>query len=123
MKVRVYYEDTDVGGIVYHANYLKFCERARSEIFFKRGLSPIFDGYAFVVRKIEANFLKPAKLGDLLEITTKLLELRAASLLLLQQIFREKEIIFEANIELVFVKNEKICKIPKEIREIFMKLE
>ena len=58
MKIRVYYEDTDTGGIVYHTNYIKFCERARSEMFFERGMVPSqSDESGFVVRNLSANFL------------------------------------------------------------------
>ena len=58
MKIRVYYEDTDAGGIVYHTNYIKYCERARSEIFFEQGMKPTLgDKSGFVVRDIKACFL------------------------------------------------------------------
>lgn len=72
MKMRVYYEDTDAGGVVYHSNYLKFCERARSEIFFNKKVD-IFDASKghFLLAKANCNFLKPAKLGDMIEIKTK----------------------------------------------------
>ncbi|MGD9625492.1 MAG: acyl-CoA thioesterase, partial [Arcobacter sp.] len=52
MKLRVYYEDTDAGGIVYHSNYLNFCERARSDVFFQKGFSPVLEGGHFVAKKI-----------------------------------------------------------------------
>ncbi|ELU3172915.1 acyl-CoA thioesterase, partial [Campylobacter jejuni] len=66
MKMRVYYEDTDAGGVVYHSNYLKFCERVRSEIFFNKKVD-IFDASKghFLLAKANCNFLKPAKLGDM----------------------------------------------------------
>ena len=73
VKIRVYYEDTDAGGVVYHANYLKFCERARSELFFERGLSPAIDGGHFVVSQIEASFHSPAKLGDTLIVKNSII--------------------------------------------------
>ena len=62
MQLRVYYEDTDTGGVVYHSNYLNFCERARSELFFQRGLSPHKTNAFFVVSHIDAKFIKPAHL-------------------------------------------------------------
>ncbi len=77
MKMRVYYEDTDAGGVVYHSNYLKFCERVRSEIFFNKKVD-IFDASKghFLLTKANCNFLKPAKLGDMIEIKTKILEVK-----------------------------------------------
>ena len=79
MKIRVYYEDTDAGGIVYHSNYLKFCERARSEFFFSKNMSPIIDGAHFVVRKMDCDFIFSAKFADVLEVTTTLVEMKKAS--------------------------------------------
>ena len=87
---RAYYEDTDAGGIVYYANYLKFAERARTE--WLRGLGyngPTFaqeHKLAFVVRRVEACYLKPARLDDLLEVTSNLVQLRRSSLALQQLI-------------------------------------
>lgn len=81
MKVRIYYEDTDAGGIVYHTNYIKYCERARSEHFFSHGMLPgDTNKYGFVVRKINADFLGSTKLGDLLTVRTSILELKKAAL-------------------------------------------
>jgi len=120
LKTKVYYEDTDAGGVVYHTNYLKYCERARSELFFSRGLMP-FDGEnsGFVVRKIEADFLGSAKLGDLIEIKTNILKLKKVSIILKQQIFKEEKEIFNANITLAFIKNSKPSKIPEEFLRVF----
>ena len=72
MKIRVYYEDTDAGGIVYYSNYLNFCERARSDAFFNRGLTPVLESGHFVVKKLTADYSLSAKLGDLLEVHTEL---------------------------------------------------
>jgi len=79
MKIRIYYEDTDAGGIVYHTNYIKFCERARSEIFFKSDFEVMDKNSGFVVKNLNANFFKPAKLGDMIEVKTKLVEAKNAS--------------------------------------------
>jgi len=121
VKLRVYYEDTDLGGVVYHSKYLNFCERARSEIFFKKGASPVFEDYHFVVKSIEANFLYSAKLGDILEIKTQVLEIKRASIILFQTIFNEnlKRDIFEMKVVLVCLKNNKISKIPEYFLKIF----
>ena len=85
--VRIYYEDTDCGGIVYHTNYIKYCERARSEIFFGEGAMPNTDSIGLVVRKMNAEFLDSARLGDLLRVKTRILKLGGSSLTLKQEIF------------------------------------
>jgi len=118
MQIRVYYDDTDCGGIVYHSNYLKFCERARSELFFQKGLSPHNDDEFFVVKSCEANWIKSAKFSDILEVNTKLIEKKSASILMYQEILRDTEKIFEATFKLVFLKSFKIAKIPKYIFSI-----
>lgn len=115
MQIRVYYEDTDVGGVVYHSNYLNFCERARSQLFFDAGRSPILENGHFVAKHIEADYLKSAKFGDLLEVKTSLLEIKNASFTLLQQVFRDEEKLFEMKIDLVYLNFEgKMTKIPAE---------
>ena len=119
MKIRVYYDDTDTGGVVYHANYLKFCERARSEVFFSQGKSPAIDGGHFVVRHIEADFLKPAKLGDLLDVTGKMLELKNASLILEQTVWKEGEKLFVMTSVLAFVKEGKPTRIGESTKAFF----
>ncbi len=103
MKIRVYYEDTDTGGVVYHSNYINFCERARSEAFFKKGISPASKDGHFVAKKLEANYLKSAKLGDELFITTELLEIKNASFKLMQQIYKNDTIIFKLEITLAYI--------------------
>lgn len=115
MQIRVYYEDTDVGGVVYHSNYLNFCERARSQLFFDAGRSPILAGGHFVAKHIEADYLKSAKFGDLLEVKTTLIQIKNASFSLLQQVFREDEKVFEMKIDLVYIDFEgKMAKIPSD---------
>ena len=84
VQIRVYYEDTDAGGIVYHSAYLNFCERARSELFFQRGLSPVLESGHFVAKRVEADYISSARLGDLLCIETKLLVMKGASFDILQ---------------------------------------
>ena len=118
MQVRVYYEDTDIGGVVYYANYLKFCERARSEMFFERGVSPIIEGGAFVVKSLKAEYIKSARFGDILDVETKLSELKGASALLSQKIYRDGESLFECDVKLVFLKDAKPSKIPKAALDI-----
>lgn len=120
MKLRVYYEDTDAGGIVYHTNYIKYCERARSEIFFERGLKPTLgDKSGFVVRDIKAGFLATCALGDTLEVTTKILTYNRSSIVLLQEVWKEEVKVFSMEVTLVYVDNGKPCRIPEVFRDIF----
>lgn len=123
MNIRVYYEDTDTGGIVYHTNYIKFCERARSEIFFERDMLPSEgDGSGFVVRNINADFLATSKLGDMLDVTSKILTLKNSSLLLLQEVWKDELKIFSMEVLLVYVDNGKPSRIPKIFTEVFATL-
>jgi acyl-CoA thioester hydrolase len=90
--VRVYWEDTDAGGVVYHSNYLRFMERARSEWLRAQGVDQLglreTTGLAFVVRDMQIDFLKPARLDDELQITVLVKERRSASMLFAQDITR-----------------------------------
>jgi acyl-CoA thioester hydrolase len=114
MKVRVYYEDTDAGGVVYHTNYIKYCERARSELMFKSNITmDDINGY-FLVKSLEAKFLKSALLGDILNIKTKLLSHKKASAVLVQEIFKDGIKIFELKVTIVYMQNGKISAIPSE---------
>lgn len=106
MEIRVYYEDTDVGGVVYHSNYLNFCERARSQIFFDAGRSPITQSGHFVAKSIKADYLKSAKFGDLLEVKTVLKSMKNASFTLLQSVYRDEEKLFMMEIQLVHLSHE-----------------
>ena len=122
MKIRIYYEDTDAGGIVYHTNYIKFCERARSEAFFQAGLNFTKEGGYFVVSSIEAKFIASAVLGDEVFVRTKILELKKASLVLGQEIYKfddknAEKLLFRATITLAFMKEEKLAKIDDEIKK------
>ena len=119
MKIRIYYEDTDTGGIVYHTNYIKYCERARSELFFEKQMHPTDgDDSGFVVRHIDANFLGMAFLGDMVEVKSQLLKKRHSSLMLKQSVFKEEEKIFEMDITLVFVRAGKPSKIPERMGQV-----
>lgn len=123
MTIRVYYEDTDVGGVVYHSNYLNFCERARSQLFFDAGRSPILDTGHFVAKHIEADYLKSAKFADVVEVKTKLVELKNASFTLLQQVFRGEEELFKMTIILVYINFAgNVSKIPDYEKEFLASL-
>jgi len=123
MKIRVYYQDTDTGGVVYHSNYLNFCERARSEAFYAKNITPIMKNGHFAVRRVVGDFYASAKLGDLLEIKSELIEMKAASFTLKQIVYKESIKIFELEIILVYVSFEsKAQKIDAQTRELLLSL-
>jgi acyl-CoA thioester hydrolase len=103
--IRVYYEDTDLAGIVYYANYLKFIERARSEWVRALGLDQArlhaTEGVVFAVRHLEADYLRPARFDDELTVHTAILSRSAARLILAQSITRAAEPLFAAKVTLV----------------------
>ncbi len=125
MEIRVYYEDTDAGGIVYHANYLKYCERARSEIFFKNGMSPMVQDAHFVVRKMDCNFMASAKLSDLISVTTSIEEIKKTSLILFHEIKDStlpNKILFSATVVLVLAKDGKAKRIDENTKDMLQSL-
>jgi len=116
-KTKVYYEDTDSGGVVYYANYLKFIERARTNLiqelgFSLKSLSKKYDSH-FVVKNIHCNYIQSAKLEDELSIQTKFLEIKKASFKLEQIIYREEKAIFDSKVLMVNINSKgKPLKIP-----------
>ena len=120
MKIRIYYEDTDAGGVVYHTKYIAFCERARSEFFFKNNITFNEDG--FVVRDLKATFFSPAKLGDLVEVKTKINSIKKSIALITQSIYKDEKLLFEAEIKLVYLKDWKMTIIPEKYKEILNEL-
>ena len=123
MKIRVYYEDTDTGGVVYHSNYLNFCERARSELFFSKGLSPVLENGHFVARKIVADYLLSARLGDELEVKTILVMMKRASFKLLQTVLRDDKKLFTMEITLAFIGfDAKVKKIDDDTKELLLSI-
>jgi len=120
MQIRVYYEDTDLGGIVYHTNYIKYCERARSEVFFSHDIMPTLGKESgFVVKNINADFLHTATLGDMLEVKTKVLTMKHSSIVLLQEVFKEEHKLFSMEVVLVYIEKMKPARIPEVFRDIF----
>jgi acyl-CoA thioester hydrolase len=105
--VRVYWEDTDAGGVVYYANYLKFLERARTEWLSQLGLEQDRlaqeAGIVFVVRRVEADYLRPARFNDRLSVHCELAELSRVSLTMAQQVRRGEEVLLDAVVKVVCV--------------------
>jgi len=120
MKIRIYYEDTDAGGVVYHTKYIAFCERARSEIFFKYNIN--FEDDGFVVRDLKATFFSPAKLGDLIEVQTEINSIKKSIANITQKIYKEDKLLFKTEIKLVYLKDWKVTSIPEKYKEILNEL-
>jgi len=127
MPVRIYYEDTDAGGVVYHANYIKFAERARTEFLRTLGhqnsdLTRDF-GILFVVKHIDVTYAKPAFLDDLLQLDTTISWMKNSSFLMRQTVTRAGEIIADLHVTLVCVQASTIkpYRIPDVIRTEFEK--
>lgn len=118
----VYYEDTDLAGIVYYANYLKFIERARSEMLKNANVNQmdlIKRGYFFVVTSLKADYLKPAYFEDSLKVITEVAKIKGASIILQQTIFRSEKVLFEASIRLALIdKSGKAARLPANIRQL-----
>src|SRR3974390_1322158 len=125
MAVRVYYEDTDFTGIVYHASYLRFMERGRTNFLRLLGADhrALFEqaekqapGFAFVVRHMSLEFRKPAFMDDVLEIVTTPKEVRGASVTLNQNVMRGVDILVEADVQVAFISAGRARPIPKSLR-------
>jgi acyl-CoA thioester hydrolase len=125
MSVRVYYEDTDFTKIVYHASYLRFMERGRSNYLRLLGADQraLFEetereapGFSFVVRSMQIDFLKPAHMDDVLEVTTEPEEVKGASITLRQQVVRNGELLVEAHVRVAFVSGGRARPIAKPLR-------
>jgi acyl-CoA thioester hydrolase len=123
--VRVYYEDTDFSGIVYHASYLRFMERGRTNYLRLIGADhrALFEqaqaeapGFAFVVRHMSIDFKKPAYMDVLLEIVTTPEEVKGASVMLRQHVIRGEDMLVEARVQVAFVSGGRARPIPKPLR-------
>ena len=125
MQVRVYYEDTDFSGIVYHANYLRFMERGRTNHLRLMGADQhaLFEqaqaetpGFAFVVRSMEIDFLRPARMDDLLDVVTWPIAVKGASITLGQEVRRGEEVLVKAAVRVAFISDGRAQPIPKALR-------
>ena len=121
LTVRVYYEDTDLAGIVYYANYLKFIERGRTEYVRARGIDQGLlkaeQGIVFAVRRVEADYLSPARFDDLLQVETRVAELKGASLVMDQTVKRGEMTLFAAKVTLVCLNGAgRAQRLPDDVR-------
>jgi acyl-CoA thioester hydrolase len=121
--IRVYYEDTDFSGVVYHASYLRFMERGRTEMLRAKGVDQGASlageagaRFGFAVRAMNVEFLKPARMDDLLTVETGVAELGGASMELIQRILRGADVLIEARVRIACVAEGRPCRIPAAIR-------
>ena len=122
--VRVYYEDTDFTGIVYHANYLRYMERGRTNYLRLIGADhrALFEqtekeapGFAFVVRSMSIDFLKPARMDDILRVISDPVEVKGASVTIRQRVMRGDELLVEAQVRVAFIAGGRARPIPKPL--------
>jgi acyl-CoA thioester hydrolase len=122
---RVYYEDTDAGGVMYHASYIRFCERGRTEFMRHLGLScSVLDeqeGLIFVIRHLDAHYHKPARLEELLTVQSSIKELKNSSFVMEQSIFCQDSMLFSMQVTVVCVdKTVRPIRVPEHIRDKFL---
>lgn len=126
IQVRVYYEDTDAGGVVYYGNYLRFAERGRSELLrslgFENSLLGSVNGVVFVVRRVAAEYLKPGRLDDLLSVRTEVTKIGGTSLEMEQSVFCHNDMLCSMRITLVCVGQESLrpVRLPEKVRSAFL---
>lgn len=124
--VRVFYEDTDAGGIVYHANYLRFMERGRSSMLrlagWKQSELAEGQGVAFAVRRMTIDFVAPAKLDDTLEVLTKIIDIRGASFAAAQWILRDGRKLVGAEVQVAAVTAGRAARLPSAMRQTLEKM-
>lgn len=123
LEIRVYYEDTDAGGIVYYANYLRFCERGRTELLRRAGFENKSlaeqRGLLFVVRRLGAQYHSPARLDDLLGLETTVSEIGNSSFTMAQRVTKDGKVLFEMDVQLVCVnENARPVRMPDDLKQI-----
>jgi acyl-CoA thioester hydrolase len=123
LPVRVYYEDTDFSGVVYHASYLRFLERGRTELLRATGVDQSMlhadgSGLIFAVRKMTIEYLKPARMDDVLTVETRSTEIRGASLFLAQRVLRGEEVLVTAEVQVAALAGGRPVRIPEPLRSV-----
>jgi acyl-CoA thioester hydrolase len=125
IPVRVYYQDTDAGGVVFHAQYLAFMERARTELLLAAGIDiarvVAEHGVLFMVHHIEVTYHQPARLNDLLSVSAEVAKMGGASLVFRQRVERDGTLLVEADVSVALVDRERMkpARMPKELTEAF----
>ena len=124
MPIRIYYEDTDAGGVVYHARYVAFCERARSDCLRLLGIhQSTFEDANFVVRRMVCDFLKPARLDDLLEVHTRFVEMAGARVEIGQEVMLNGNTVFKADVTVALVDARgRLKRLPESMADRFRRM-
>ncbi|QUJ75336.1 tol-pal system-associated acyl-CoA thioesterase [Sulfitobacter albidus] len=121
-RIRVYYEDTDMAGIVYYANYLRYIERARSDWVRDVGIDQLAmkeAGVVFAVRRVEADYIQPAQFDDILEVRTTLEGLSGVRMTMAQEVWRDDTLLFTARVLIVCIgAGGKPARLPAELRRL-----
>lgn len=115
-SVRVYYEDTDFSGVVYHASYLRFMERGRTEMLRALGIEQAGLDFGFAVRAMQIDYLKPARMDDDLTIETTTRNIGGATLDLDQRVLRGEEVLVTASVRIACIADSRPARMPKDIR-------
>lgn len=121
IEMRVYYEDTDLAGVVYYANYLKFIERGRSEALRALGVDQVAlktEGVVFVVRRLMADYLAPARFDDLIAVETETTAVRGASVVMGQAVRRDQTVLFRAEVQIACMDlSGRPIRLPTDVRD------
>jgi acyl-CoA thioester hydrolase len=123
LPVRVYYEDTDFSGLVYHASYLRFLERGRTELLRAAGVDQSVlhaggEGLFFAVRRMTIDWLVPARMDDVLEVETRTAEVRGASIVIAQRILRGEQVLLTADVRVAALAGGRPARLPDPLRAI-----
>ena len=120
IKVKIYYEDTDAGGVVYYANYLRYMERARTEFLADKGINIAqfhAEGLFFVVTHVDISYKRPARLGEIIDVTTEVTQMKKASMTILNRVCKEGFVMVEALVTIACIDKDGR---PKRLPESFM---
>lgn len=121
--MKIYYEDTDAGGVVYYANYLRYMERARTEFLLEKGIDVAKyhgKGYLFAVVHVDVRYRKPAKLGETIEVTTEIAEMQNVTITLKHNILRADTLLVNAIVKIACINTEgKPQRLPSEVASLF----
>lgn len=122
LSVKIYYEDTDAGGVVYYGNFLRYLERARTELLLEHGISVAEwhnRGLFFVVTHVDIHYRKPARLGDTIDITTEVAEIKNASINLKNLVLKEGVVLVEAMVSFACIDRDgRPKRLPEELKRL-----
>jgi acyl-CoA thioester hydrolase len=122
LKIKIYYEDTDAGEVVYYANYLRYFERARTEFLLAQGIDVAAyheKGYLFAVVHVDIQYKKPARLGDTIEVTTEVTEITNATISLKHRALKDETFLVESHVKLACIdKDGKPKRLPADLKKL-----